>query len=528
MSCYNRVNQLINIYDGDVKECVNDIGIWVKKMSNGKPINLYNRFINLLFNFCCRCLKYNNIKMFDILLCDLIYRGKTITDDFSDAQLYILSKYISKYFYIYKDIKILQYFCAVDLLNKDNFKLMKKGIIVYLKNKKSKLYKAVQEKLVSRDEYWKNQYDEDEQYLKTVINNNVNTNITKKYDNFKNNIIKIIFKCIKYNDHRSLKNIFYHINIHLAPIKTLFKELQSLNCKMTFYKKIAKYAYIYKKNISEFIKVKNTICKKIFNFNEIIECNFYIIKYLKKRKSKLYLIIENDILTRFNKDQIILCEHNYECAYVLFLYNKYNRQIYYNNIVYRYDDSSANYERICDSKICDFKCGNLLLYRFCHIYLIINSLLIKKSYVVLFDYINCNCDLQYSILECIVYYSIIFNNIEILEKYTNILLTTNTLKCNFLTTLYDMFKRSLILNLYCTNNHLKLLHKIIDNIFYDDTVSLGYMFIISIEYHNKYENDIMVIYDMIYKKIIELNILNTMEYKNFVKNLDILHLLFPK
>lgn len=247
-----------------------------------------------------------------------------------------------------------------------------------------------------------------------------------------------------------------------------------------------------------------------------------MINYCKKRKSKLFVNIQNDIFDNIiykNNIYNTIATLEYGNIYFLYLCNKYNRIVEYDSklmINSFYNETNLEQLWFPDSTIGDFKCNSILNCPYeDSIYVIINTLLIKKSFEILFDINAIKSKFNFDIIICIIYYSIMFKNIEILTNFVGILLNTIKIDFYFLIKLYDMFEKHIILNLYCTRNHLKLLKKIIDSILYDNGVSAYSGFIFKIE-HNK-NNDILV-YDIIYKKIIEMNILNTAEYKDFLQN----------
>lgn len=264
MTKYNDTSQLLDVYQNNIVKNGNNINTWIKICN--KMTQSYDKFVDLLFNFICRCIKYNDLYLFNLLYKNICSRN--ISDIFTYKHLHILSKKICKYFYIYKDIRILQHFLASGIFNEKYFELITKWVIIYLKNKKSKSYKIVKKELVNYNDYWSNSYDNYRKYAYAIESKKNPTGSMIKYNKLKNNIIKIIFKCIKYNDHNSLKKIFTQLRSNKD--ETIIHQLKSMQYKLLFYKKIAKYAFIYRNNINEFKKIHGIISDEIFTFNNII------------------------------------------------------------------------------------------------------------------------------------------------------------------------------------------------------------------------------------------------------------------
>lgn len=265
------------------------------------------------------------------------------------------------------------------------------------------------------------------------------------------------------------------------------------------YAKISKYYYIYKDKYK-----LDDIINNCFQFNtHILDCIIYIIKYLKKKKSKLYKKFEIDIICNFFL-KYQHCDDIHSIIYYIYLCNKYTKNII-NIKNYRYKNPI--------DMITKFP----VYYKFLSIYYITNT----DSYIE-----NKKHPSNHDLIFFSIYYALFFKKTNILELYIKCYNSTNISHTDqnnidfVIMIINEISENYSIFNIFLTNNIFKILTTFIDdilnkintNLLLDDPYIKKIYRIHCTQNKNVFEK-------FLFEKFIALNIFNTIEFTKYYQKM---------
>lgn len=305
--------------------------------------------------------------------------------------------------------------------------------------------------------------------LEIAINNDFEL-IQKYYKN--------ILLCFKYNSYNNLKYIlsFFRGKRFALENKLLQKDV---------FKYICKYAYIHNDNLEKYLISVGKYCYFVKNYEIFI---FLINKY-KKKKSKKYKIIEKYFMDLINnKYAMMLTEDN---MYIVFYYIILIKKKKMLSLLDLFHVLKSHFSEIFN------------------IYMTLDDNNLNEKYKLIRNNENSR-NFKIILFKCIIYYTIITNNISIYDYYVNYIIDNNLIDCNSLLYIYFLIYN----NQHILINKLKnidtkfysISKKLLDNITFNTAMLFKKEYISDIKskLHHK-------IYRLLYETIQNLNLENIIE-----------------
>lgn len=416
-------------------------------------------------------------------------------------------------FQIYTEYELFEMLVKIYIIfnNQPKFKNIVKYILnnSYMYNKffnhMNKYYINIPDKSNDHDSYYIIYYN----LYSDVINKN---DINIEYDKLEKSILKYVCKSVKTDFGRlnSIKNIILNCKIHNFKQDNILK----------IYNTIAKYFYI-NKSILILFRIIDIFFGKNNRYPYYIF--MYIRNYLKKKKSKSYIDIDKKFMHLY-LNTITTKDLTYEDAIIdsiyVYLYNKYKMELkiygseqhleFYNDeFIEKATNENFDYTNLCMSNI-----PNTGLTW------IVGTNRLSKLGLHIFENVNkCKRHNISGIIIISINLLLLSNN----NKY--IMQVIDNIKTIHVSTLADLILYYLKENgLFIYNNKIiknieLLLNKI--SIFFEEnypnyTNDTFFKTNAIINNYDMHDNSFLI--NLYKKKIIELNILNTIEYSNYCKN----------
>lgn len=383
-----------------------------------------------------------------------------------------------------------------NIFNKESLNEFKLILKDYLKEKNSNIYETI------NFDYKYDEYD----YKYSIGYHFIYNDICNKY-------FKLLFKSIKYNNKRIFIECILHnadyISCNYPTMIILFKKM----CKYLYIHKsldILESFYNYELNITE----KKDVLKEYY-FRQ----SFLLINYLKKKKSKFYKTVEQNILnktiTTININNFDI--HNTIC--IIRLYNKYNL-----NLSLTYDKTieiinCSNYPNILSVE-------EWIYDKFSEI--IINISIGNKDYI---EKMLCKLNIKQleNISPLFTICSMLFNKQSILKIYIEICKKKDILYFTIIYNIYNNISNVILLS-YFNDSHYKIVKILADNFGYNTAIPnrkclrIKLFALIDKFIHDHVDDlitysELAIMYkrtrNVIIESILNSNIFNTIIYENY-------------